>query len=125
MLQPIKVQTSANTVVDGGVTDITYDKFFLPSLEQIYVNPQISGVEGDYWPYWKERTGASSPQAQYGTYPERITYAIENHNSAQTVRLRSAYRGYTNNTWNVYSSGYVSNGYAISAYRFAPACVIY
>ena len=125
VLQPIKVQTSANTVVDNGVTDITYDKFFLPSLEQIYVNPQISGVEGNYWPYWKERTGASSPQAQYGTYPERITYAIENHNSAQYVRLRSASRGNTNSAWGVYSSGNVSGYNAVGANRFAPACVIY
>lgn len=125
VLKKIKVQTSANTVVDSGVTDTTYDKFFLPSLEQIYVEPQASGVEGEYWPYWKERTGASSPQAQYGTYPERITYQIENHSQAQHVRLRSAYRGTTSGTWSVYSSGYVNYGYASLAYRFAPACVIF
>ena len=125
VLNPIKVQTSANTLIDGGVTDITYDKFFLPSLEQIYVVPQASGVEGAYWPYWKQRTGASSPQAQYGTYAERITYAIENHNSAQSVRLRSANRGSSNITWCVTSSGNVNNNYAITAYRFAPACAIF
>ena len=126
VLNPIKVQTSANTLIDGGVTDVTYDKFFLPSLEQIYVVPQIAGVEGAYWPYWKERTGASSPQAQYGTYAERITYAIENHNSAQNVRLRSASRGNSSFTWYVYASGYVNgDGAAINAHRPAPACAIY
>ena len=121
----IKVQTSANTLIDGGVTDITYDKFFLPSLEQIYVQPQIAGVEGEYWEYWKERTGASSPQAQYGTYPERISYSLKNHNSAVYVRLRSAGRGSSNSAWNVYSSGSVSYGSAIGASAPCPACVIY
>ena len=125
VLQPIKVQTSANTLIDGGVTDTTYDKFFLPSLEQIYIVPQASGVEGGYWQYWKDRTGASSPQAQYGTYAERITYAIENHNSAQIVRLRSASRGYSSYVWVVYASGVVSYHNAISSFRFAPACVIF
>ena len=37
---------------------------------------------------------------------------------------RSAYRGYASITWNVYASGYVYNGSAVSSYRFAPACVI-
>lgn len=125
VLQPIKVQTSANTLFDSGVTDTTYDKFFLPSLEQIYVVPQASGVEGSYWQYWKDRTGASSPQAQYGTYAERITYAIENHNSAQYVRLRSASRGNSNSVWGVNTSGLVYYNNAIYSNRFAPACVIF
>lgn len=125
VVQPIKVQTSANTLIDGGVTDTTYDKFFLPSLEQIYVVPQASGVEGSYWEYWKQRTGASSPQAQYGTYAERITYALENHNSAQFVRLRSANRGYSSAVWHVNTSGYVNHSIAVYACRCSPACAIF
>ena len=125
VLQPIKVQTLANTLIDGGVTDVTYDKFFLPSLEQIYVVPQISGVEGEYWEYWKERTGASSPQAQHGTYPLRISYSLKNHSSAVTTRLRSAYRGNSVSTWYVYSSGHVHYGSAVHANASCPACVIY
>ncbi len=124
VVKPIKVNTSCNTLTDGGVTDTTYDTFFLPSLEQIYVNPQIKGIEGDYWPYWKEIAGTNEPQAQYGTYPERITYAVENHNSAQNVRLRSASRGNSYNVWLVYSSGLVSYYSALWAFRCAPACVI-
>ena len=126
VLGTIKVTTALNTVTDkaDGDTEVTYDKIFLPSLEQIYVVPQLKGVEGEYWEYWKRATGAVSLQAQYGTYPERITYGIEAQTSAQYVRLRSASRGYGYNTWLVYTSGYVGSSSAYNAWRCAPACVI-
>lgn len=127
-IQPIKVVTALNTVTDSafGTTEITYDKFFLPSLEQEYVVPQLSGVEGAYWPYWKERLELNSPQAQGGggTNPRHIRYAIENHSSAQTCRLRSAFRGSAHYTWYVGTTGYVGNYGATYAYRPVPACVI-
>lgn len=121
----IKVVTNLNTVSDSeiGAQEITYDKFFLPSLEQLYVNPQLAG-EGDYWEYWKKATGATAPQAQYGTYPERITYGIDNKAAAQSTRLRSAFRGSTGSTWSVYASGFVHSPNASSAYRCTPDCVI-
>lgn len=125
IIKPIQVKTSANTLIDGGVTDVTYDKFFLPSLEQIYITPQIKGIEGDYWEYWKERVGTDSSTAQYTTQEERKTYALESHTSAQYVRLRSANRGSSNNTWIVNTTGNVNNNHAIWANRCSPACVIY
>ena len=123
VIKPTKIVTYQNTVQDGGTAETTYDKIFLPALEQIHVNPQISG-EGAAWEYWKQVSGSASPLAQYGTYPQMITYAVENHSSAQTVRLRSAYRGNALNTWYVTSTGNVSSGGASYALRFAPACVI-
>ena len=125
-LKEVKVTTYPNTVNDdtgGNTPDITYDRVFLPSLEQIFVNPQKAG-EGEYHEYWKRKSGASSPLATGGTYPQMITYAVENHTSAQYVRLRSANRGVAYFTWFVYSSGFVSYGYASNANRFAPLVVI-
>ena len=125
-IKPTKIVTYPNTVQDdttGNTPDVTYDKVFIPSLEQIYVNPQIKG-EGDAWEYWKRVAGSTTPLAQYGTYPQMITYAVENTASAQIVRLRSANRGHAHNTWGVNSSGYVSGNGASDAYRFSPACVI-
>ena len=124
-LGEIKVETPLNTVSDSdlGTKETTYDKMFLPSLEQIYVQPQLAG-EGEYWEYWKRATGAQSPQAQYGIYPERITYALENKASAQYVRLRSASRGTATYTWYVGSSGHVNFSSSYGAGRCAPACVI-
>ena len=126
-LKYVKVTTYPNTVQDdtgGNTPDITYDRVFLPSLEQIFVNPQKSG-EGEYHEYWKRRSGSTTPLAQYSTTPNMITYAVENHASPQYVRLRSAGRGYANNTWNVASSGYVySYGGASGAIRFSPLVVL-
>ena len=92
-------------------------------MEQMYCTPQESG-EGDYWEYWKRASGRTTPCAQGQTYPEMITYAIENHNSAQYVRLRGAYRGTSYGTWCVYSSGGVGYYHANNSARCAPACAI-
>ena len=125
-LKTVKVTTYPNTVQDdtgGNTPDITYDKVFIPSLEQMYCVPQKAG-EGEYHEYWKRRSGLTSPNAQYSTNPNMITYAVENHTSAQHVRLRSANRGSANLTWFVYSSGSVSNHAASSANRFSPLVVL-
>lgn len=122
-LKTVKVVTYANTVQDGGEADITYDRVFLPSLEQLFINPQIAG-EGTVHEYWQRRSGMKTKMQQYQTYPRMISYAVENHTSPQFVRLRSASRGSAFNTWCVYSSGYVYNGYAWDAGRFSPLVVV-
>lgn len=116
-----KVVTYGNTVTDDGSAVVTYDKIFLPSLQEIYCSPQVSG-EGTYWPYWKERTGAKTPQALWQAYPLRITRDLAQRTVGRYVRLRSAYRGYGSNAFGVYSSGSVSYWNAVYAYRCAPAC---
>ena len=125
-LKAVKVTTYPNTVQDdtgGNTPDITYDRVFLPSLEQMYCVPQKVG-EGEYHEYWKRRSGLTSPNAQYSTNPNMITYAVENHTSPQHVRLRSAIRGNAYNAWYVSSSGYVYSVSASTATRFAPLVVI-
>lgn len=122
-LKAVKVTTYTNTVNDGGEADITYDKVFLPSVEQIYAKPQISG-EGEYHEYWKQRTGSDTPIATGVANSNMITYAVENPTSPQNVRLRSAYRGLASSAWYVHSSGYVGYGSASSALRFSPLVVM-
>ena len=126
IIKPVKVTTALNTVSDTGIgaSEVTIDTFFPASLEQEYIVPQASGVEGVYWEYWKQRTGATAPQAQQGTYPKRIRYGYNAQGTAQNCRLRSAYRGGACNAWNVHASGYVYGAYAGYAIRCAPACVI-
>lgn len=123
-IRAIKVQTAANTLTDGGVTDVTYDKFFCPSLEEIFTTPQIKGIEGEAWNYWKQALRRTTPTDRGVVYPEYIHYALENHASAQYVRLRSAYRGAGSNAWYVDSTGSVTGYYAYYAHRCAPACAI-
>ena len=127
-IKPVEVKTYINTVYDSTQQaedyDLTYDKVFLPSLEEMYINPQKFG-EGEVHEYWKRRSGRTQPFAQWNTYPELIHYAVENHASAQYVRLRSASRDGANGTWNVYSSGYVYGaGYAGYSFRFSPLVVL-
>ena len=129
VLGKVKVTTALNTTSDSeiGASEVTYDTFFLPSLEQEYIVPQASGVEGAYWPYWKERLGLNSPQAQYsdGANVNHIRYAYDARTSAQTCRLRSAFRGGAYYAWVVGASGSAyGSGVAASALRGGPACVI-
>lgn len=122
-LTRVKVVTHGNAVTDDGSAVVTYDKIFLPSLEEIYCSPQVAG-EGTYWPYWKERTGAKTPQALWQTYPLRITRGLAQRTVCRDVRLRSAHLGYGYSTFNVTSSGLVGSWGAITAIRSTPACKI-
>lgn len=121
-LTRVKVVTYGNTVTDDGSAVVTYDKIFLPSLQEIYCSPQVSGEGTGYWPYWKERTGAKTPQALWQTYPLRITRDLAQRTVGRLVRLRSANRGYGNDAFYVNSSGLVNDWYAVIANRCAPAC---
>ena len=128
LFRPVRVQTACNTVCDGGVTEVTYDKFFLPSLEQMYGSPQAAGVEGEYWEYWKDVLGLSSPTngSSSNTNDARKIPSISNpEGAAVSVRLRSAYRSYTGAVWSVSTAGYLYGSNATNAYRAQPACVIY
>ena len=129
IIKPVKVITALNTASDTdiGTSEFTYDTFFLPSLEEEYVAPQLANVEGPYWEYWKRRLGLTSPQAQGsgGTNPAHIRYRYDAKTSSVYVRLRSASRGYASFTWAVSPAGGAGSGYAAAlAYRPAPACVI-
>ena len=121
-LTRVKVVTYGNTVTDDGSAVVTYDKIFLPSLQEIYFSPQVSGEGTGYWPYWKERTGAKTPQALWRTYPLRITRDLAQRTVGRFVRLRSAHRGGGYLAFYVTSSGDGGSWHAVNAYRCAPAC---
>lgn len=119
--RPTKVVTVACDA-DSNVQDATYDRVFLASLEQAYIAPQFSGVEGAYWEYYKRLLGRTSPAQQFQTYTRLIKYALNGKTSAQYRFLRSATRASSNGVWCVLSSGNVTNHDAVSGHRCAP-CV--
>lgn len=124
-IKPIKVTTALNTVEGfNDATEDTFDTFFVPSLEQMNVNPQLRGEEGDYFEYWRSRLALSGFASTYPTVYDAFKIPALNANSAQHVRLRSANRGIAHITWFVGSSGYGSSYYASDALRFSPVCVI-
>lgn len=114
-----KVITAQNTVTEDGSMDTTFDRVFLISLEQSYINPQIQG-EGSYWEYYKRLLGRTTPAAQYGTYARLIKYDVNARTTARTRWLRSAYRGGACRVWIVSASGYVNSPSAGSGIRCAP-----
>lgn len=124
---PVKVRTALNTVNESseGTYEDTYDTFFPLSLEESYIVPQISGVEGAYFEYWKRAVNSPTPAVAYqdGAYP--ILTGVDNTSAARYRRLRSAYRGTASHAWGVYAAGHVSYNIAYYAFRSAPACFIF
>lgn len=109
---------------DNNEEDVTYDKVFLSSLEQMYCVPQFSGKEGAYWEYYKRLLGRTSPAPTSATYTRLIKYALNAPTSAQGCFRRSAYRYSAYGVWSVGASGYVSASLACSGYRCAPSVFI-
>lgn len=122
VINPVQVKISANTVTDGGDTDVMYDRFWLPSIEEMYGVPQVPDVENAYWPYWKTKTGLDAPNNAANS--ERIFYSLNAQSSAQSCRLRSAIRGYAYYAWSVYTTGSLTSYSAYNSFRCAPACAI-
>ena len=121
--KPIKVVTVACDG-DSNAEDITYDKVFLSSIEQMYCVPQFSGKEGSYWEYYKRLLGRTSPAPTGQTYARLKKYGLEAPTTAQYCFRRSAYRAGAYNVWNVSTSGGVFNSYAYSSSRCAPGVFI-
>ena len=128
VIKPVQVVTALNTVSDTeiGASETTYDRFFLPSLEQEYCVPQAAGIEGDYFPYWKEWLQLSSPQASGSDNANayHIGYAIENHTSARHCRFRSVDRSGAYQIWNVRTTGGITGYGATDLLGSRPVCVI-
>lgn len=121
--KPIKVVTVACDA-DSNAEDITYDKVFLSSLEQMYCTPQFSGKEGEYWEYYKRLLGRTSPAPTGATYARLKKYALDVPTSAQACWRRSAGRSTATNAWYVTSSGHVGSSGAYYAHRCAPSVFI-
>lgn len=121
--KPIKVVTVACNA-DNNAQDVTYDRVFLSSLEQMYCVPQFPGVEGDYWEYYKRLLGRTTPAPTSQTYARLIKYALNSPTSAQYCFRRSASRSTASNVWSVTTSGYVTAPGARIAPRCAPSVFI-
>lgn len=117
-----KVQTICNSVIDGGAVDITYDRVFLASLEQMYAYavPQVAGVEGDYWEYYKRLLGRTTPAPVFRSYARLIKYALDAQTSASPCWTRSAFHNYGCVAWIVYANGGLSTGIIRASCRCAP-----
>ena len=128
ILTPVKVLTavpSARESAGEPVFDVTYDKVFLPSLEEHYITEQKAG-EGSAWEYWKEINGTASKWPWYTNTDALKVFQLSNHGSSTYRWLRSALRGYGYRAWYVNPSGYVIyyGDAANTSFALAPACAI-
>lgn len=126
IITPVKIQTATNTEIDSGTTDITYDRFFLMSLEEVYAVPQIANVEGPFFPYWKTATGFNEPSNGTSSNVSAARYIKKLHDtsSGSSPHLRSASKNTSYNVWGMYTNGYIANNVARHGRNVMPACVI-
>ena len=129
IFKPVLINTACNTPIDQGVIDTTYDKFFLPSIEQVYGIPQVKNVEGEYWEYWKNETGLTEPSYGTSSNPNdarKIPSIANPTGSAVNCRLRSAYLTTGHGVWYMQLQGrFIGTSMAYLAFNAQPSCVIY
>lgn len=129
IFKPIRVSTKGNGTTDYTVNYITFDKFFLPSVVEMYgVEPNIGSTEGKYWPYWKNVTGFNSPSngtSSNTNNARKIPTIASPTGSAVFCRLRTVGNSQSHTTWHVSNVGYLG-GTVVSTPEYSlPACVIY
>lgn len=121
------------TLLDAisGFTDVyetTYDRIYLPGVEELYTVPDVYGAEGEPWQYYIQQAKAEGyggylPQNETAANALRVKYRYDAQTSAHNVWLRSP--NHTNGyARSVFSSGSVSSTSAYSACRCCPACKI-
>lgn len=130
LFKPVKVTTALNTVSEDGTTAVTYDRFFLPSLEQVYGVPEVSGAEGVYWEYWKQATGLDEPSNgdnDHRSDARKIALVSDISGNKVTTRLRSAKRSSGKFLYVNGSAGYIADNSTPdqSTMYSTPCCVLY
>ena len=133
ILQPIKVQTQAffddnnsfgtdePDYIDGEDVDVTYDKIFIPSLEEMNINAAFTnfpavGIEGSAWQYYKNLFNSQSQfNIQYfDSFQNKFTNYIgkedmEYQPSLRGILTRSANSSNLTEIWRIVEQG--SYGY--------------
>lgn len=133
-MRPVRQVTALNYISDGGTVanplyDETYDKVFLPSGEQHWINPidyygGSAGLEGDGWEYWHQAYGLDTKPSWGATVAAYRQYDINAKTTARNVWMRSAPRAFAYAVTYVYTSGYCGSSLASYGSRVAPACAI-
>lgn len=108
MISDVKIATA----VSSGATTVSA-KVFLPSIEEVYGDASANnapgiGKEGSYFPYWKTKTGLSSPSNSANS--GRIVTENSASGNATSSWLRSRYTTNTSSAWIMDSNGSLSTG---------------
>ena len=133
-IRPVKQLTLVPNAdaAESSETDVTFDKFFLPSLEQLNVTPQVAGAEGGAFEYWRTAQGAqgfagTSATDAFDCFKTGVMGAPESY---KPILTRSALKSHNNVLYKIRSEGFVGAGNVGSTYRanepgwVCPVCVI-
>ena len=131
ILDYIDVVVALNTV-EGFSTDreTVRDRIFLPSIENMYITPQLVDAESPAWDYYKalaQEAGRPGKFQQWKTYPILRAFNLTSANGSLSpvgVCLRSCSRSSAYSAWRVNSNGLVDTPYAFNTARCSPACKI-
>lgn len=134
ILKPIKIETRdydisalSNSSLVKKIS-VTYDKFFLPSREQMYLSTQTADrVDEEPFEYWKTATELSAPLADFSSNDAYKFYDEENVTPSRSIMLR----GVNGNTYmymsKLYDGDYKSydyNTYPRTLRYCTPVCAI-
>lgn len=126
VLRPVKVVTVRNAQEGFAEdTETTWDRIFLPSLQELYIETQQA--EGEAWQYYQAlaaEAGLPGRFPQYAARPVLKKYPINNQTTAVGVWLRSCSPDHANGVRMVDSFGLVGGSGAFMGYHGCPACVI-
>lgn len=123
IFKPTKVQFLKDNTVDQRELAVMYDRFFLPSTEQVY-GISTNGREGTYWEYWKELTGLSAPSAAVNE--RRCIPRMSDLTGAPVyLQLRTCYSSDSRLLYSIDANGSVGRHNANNNYCCLPATVIY
>ena len=111
--------TARDTVIDGGGSDTSTEKFFLLSVTEVYGGLNNKIAEGVAYPYYADNSVLSA--AGTGKDINRIKYRS---GAAQFWWLRSPSASYSYFVWGVHATGTVSRSAASYKNGVAPACCI-
>ena len=112
-------RTALNTVTDGGGATETEETFFLLSRSEVYGGNEVTGGEGQAYPYYSDYSDLSA--AGTGADANRIKYR---NGVAKYWWLRSPTASYASGVRSVYASGNVYSYGAHGTHGVAPACCI-
>ena len=106
-----------------GEESYTFDRFFIPSLEQMYIDSPHSG-EGEAFEYWKQATGLENPVGRDEGEQVYIPYGIDAKQTPCSAFLRSEDENSMSRVYYIGTDGMSAVTGASAASKCMPVCVL-
>lgn len=125
VITPVKVDSIGNNPTDSGVVDSIYDRFWIPSVEEMYGVPgnDQKGYEGVYFPYWKTEMDVNNPTTN-ANEARCIKTVNDPEGSAVEVWLRTPKNSNTYQNWFITTTGGMNVNPAYYGKSVLPCCAI-